>query len=182
MWLSSHKQHLQTKEQKTDLRCTTRPWKIWDKSVFNIFCKTYKITGAVHKRTNIIKINYNTTRTKICYKLNRRQPIVREHTSSAHKKEYFDSTIFQYSFTKLIYEITVFLLISILGLYLIPNVVGPVLIGRQRLKECGTYLKVREIHHIKFQNFVLALVNNENETQNLSVNKPKKMKASKYWQ
>ena len=66
-----------------------------------------------------------------------------------------------------------FPLMSILGLCLISNVVGAVFIGGQRLKKRGAYFKVREIHHIKFQNFGLVLVNNENET-NVSINKPKK--------
>ena len=46
---------------------------------------------------------------------------------------------------KLIYEITVFLLISTLTLHLISNLFGEVLIKRQRLKEGGAYFKVREI-------------------------------------
>ena len=83
---------------------------------------------------------------------------------------------------KLIYEITVFPLLSTLGLYLIPNLVGGVLIRGQHLKEVGAYFKVREIHHIKFQNFVLLLFNNENEAQNLNVSKPKEIKTSKYQQ
>ena len=58
---------------------------------------------------------------------------------------------------KLIYEITVFLLINTLSLYLILNLFGEVLIRGQRLKEWGAYFKVREIHHIKFQNFVFGL-------------------------
>ena len=45
---------------------------------------------------------------------------------------------------KLIYEITVFSLIS---------TVGGVLIGGQRLKEGRAYFKVKEIHQIEFQNF-----------------------------
>ena len=61
---------------------------------------------------------------------------------------------------KLIYEITVFLLINTLSLYLILNLFGEVLIRGQRLKEWGAYFKVREIHHIKFQNFVFVLFNN----------------------
>ena len=39
------------------------------------------------------------------------------------------------------------------------------------LKEEGAYFKVREIHHIKFQNFVFVLFNNENETQNFKTKK-----------
>ena len=72
---------------------------------------------------------------------------------------------------KLIYEITVFLLINTLSLYLISNLFGEVLIRGQRLKEGGAYFKVREIHHVKFQNFVFVLFNNENETQNLKTQK-----------
>ena len=79
----------------------------------------YKNTGAIYKRINTININYNTTRTKICYISNRRQQIVREHTKSADEKEYFDGSIFRYSFTKLIYEITVFPLTSTFAFYLI---------------------------------------------------------------
>ena len=75
---------------------------------------------------------------------------------------------------KLIYEITVFSLISTLSLYLLSNIFGEVLIRGQRLKEGGTYFKVREIHHLKFQNFVFVLFNNENETQNLKIKKKKK--------
>ena len=65
---------------------------------------------------------------------------------------------------KLIYEITVLHLISTLSLYLISNLPGEVLIRWQGLEEDGAYLKVREIHHIKFQNFVFVLFNNEIET------------------
>ena len=85
---------------------------------------------------------------------------------------------------KLIYEITVFSLISTLSLYLLSNIFGEVLIRGQRLKEGGTYFKVREIHHLKFQNFVFVLFNNENETQNLKIKKKKKkeIKTSKYEQ
>ena len=75
---------------------------------------------------------------------------------------------------KLTYEIVVFPLISTLGLYLISNLVGAVLIRSQLLKEGDACLKVRELHHIKFQNFVFVLSNNKNETENLNVNKPKK--------
>ena len=57
---------------------------------------------------------------------------------------------------KLIYEITVFSLISTLSLYLLSNIFGEVLIRGQRLKEGGTYFKVREIHHLKFQNLFLS--------------------------
>ena len=83
---------------------------------------------------------------------------------------------------KLIYEITVFSLISTLSLYLLSNIFGEVLIRGQRLKEGGTYFKVREIHHVKFQNFVFVLFNNENETQNFKTKKNKKMKTLKYQQ
>ena len=87
---------------------------------------------------------------------------------------------------KLIYEITVFLLINTLSLYLILNLFGEVLIRGQRLKEGPAYFKVREIHHIKFQNFVFVLFNNENETQNFKTKKKKKkkkkMKTLKYQQ
>ena len=57
---------------------------------------------------------------------------------------------------KLIYEITVFSLISTLSLYLLSNIFGEVLIRGQRFKEGGTYFKVMEIHHIKFQNFFFS--------------------------
>ena len=43
-------------DQKTQYS-TTKPRKIRDKSVFNMLYKTHKITRAVHKRINIIKIN-----------------------------------------------------------------------------------------------------------------------------
>ena len=72
---------------------------------------------------------------------------------------------------KLIYEITVFPLISTLSLYLISNLLDEELIRGQRLKEGGTYFKRREIHHNKFQNFVFVFFNNENETQNLRTKK-----------
>ena len=64
---------------------------------------------------------------------------------------------------KLIYEMTVFLLIGSLSLYLISNLLGEVLIRGQRLKEGGAYFKVTEIYHVKFQNFVFVLLNHENE-------------------
>ena len=86
---------------------------------------------------------------------------------------------------KLIYEITVFHLISTLSLYLISNLLGEVLIRGQRLKEGGAYFKVREIHHVKFQNFVFIFfnINNENETQNLKIKtKQNKKNPSKYQQ
>ena len=124
-----------------------------------------------------------TARTKIYRKLNRRQKILRQHTASADKKEYLDGTIFRYYFMKLIYEITVFPLIITLGLYLISKILGEVLIRGQRLGETGAYFKVREIHHVKFQNFVFVLFNNKNETQNLKTKKKKKkIKTSKYQQ
>ena len=74
---------------------------------------------------------------------------------------------------KLIYDIIVFSLMNTLSLYLISNLLGGVLIRRQRLKEDDAYFKVREIHHIKFQNFPFVLFNNENETQNLKTKKKK---------
>ena len=83
---------------------------------------------------------------------------------------------------KLIYKMTLFPLISTLGLYLISNLVGAVLIRGQRLKEGGTYFKVSKIYHIKFQNFVFVLFNNKNDkknNKNLNVNKPQKIKTSK---
>ena len=74
---------------------------------------------------------------------------------------------------KLIYDIIVFSLMNTLSLYVISNLLGEVLIRGQRLKEDGAYFKVREIHHIKFQNFAFVLFNNENETQNLKTKKKK---------
>ena len=65
---------------------------------------------------------------------------------------------------KLMYENTVFSLIKTLSLYLISNLFGEVLIRGQRLKEGDAYFKVRETYHIKFQNFLLVLFNNKNET------------------
>ena len=65
------------------------------------------------------------------------------------------------------YENTVFSLIKTLSLYLISNLFGEVLIRGQRLKEGSAYFKVSETYHIKFQNFLLVLFNNENETQNV---------------
>ena len=35
----------------------------------------------------------------------------------------------------------------------------------QRLREGGAYFKLRGIYHIKFQNFVFVLFNNENVTK-----------------
>ena len=72
------------------------------------------------------------------------------------------------------HEITVFPLIGTLSLYLISNLFGEVLIRKQRLKKGGAYFKVRETHHIKFQNFVFAIFNNENQTQHLKTKKKKK--------
>ena len=76
---------------------------------------------------------------------------------------------------KLIYEITVFPLISTLSLHLISDLLGEVLIRGQRLKEGGAYFKVREIHHVKFQNFFFVLFKNENEIQNLKTKKKKNL-------
>ena len=57
------------------------------------------------------------------------------------------------------------------------------LIREKGLKEGGDYFKVSEINHIKFQvSKLFVFFNNENEPQNLNVNKPKKMKSSKYQQ
>ena len=76
---------------------------------------------------------------------------------------------------KLIYEITVFSLISTLSLCLISNLFGEVLIRGQRLKQGDAYFKVKEIHHIKqTSKIVFVLFNNENETQNLETKKKKK--------
>ena len=54
------------------------------------------------------------------------------------------------------------------------------LIRGKRLEEGGAYFKVREIHHIKYQNFVFVLFNNEietqNETKNLKIKKINKQK------
>ena len=58
---------------------------------------------------------------------------------------------------KLIHRITIFPLRSTLSLYLISIFFGEVLIRGQHLKEGGAYFKVREIHHIKFQNFLSFL-------------------------
>ena len=80
---------------------------------------------------------------------------------------------------KIIYEIIVFPLVSTLSLYLISNLFGEVLIREQRLKEGDPYFKVRVIHHIKFQNFVFVLFNNENETRNLKTKKQNKTKTKK---
>ena len=76
---------------------------------------------------------------------------------------------------KLIYEITVFSLISTLSLCLISNLFGEVLIRGQRLKEGGAYFKKgKYIISNKFQNFVFVLFNNKNETKNLKTKKKKK--------
>ena len=48
------------------------------------------------------------------------------------------------------YEITVFPVINFLSLHF-SNLFSEVLIRGQRLKEGGTYFKVREMHLIKFQ-------------------------------
>ena len=56
---------------------------------------------------------------------------------------------------------------------LFSNLVGALFIRGQRLEEGSAYFKVRETHYIKFENFVFALFNNENETQNLNVSKQK---------
>ena len=68
---------------------------IWGKSVFNIFYKTYKIAGAVHKYINTIKINWHYSKNKNP-KLSRREKILRQHTASADKKEYVEGTISWY--------------------------------------------------------------------------------------
>ena len=70
---------------------------------------------------------------------------------------------------KLIYEIILFPLINTLSLYLILNLLGEVFIRGQCLKGGvgggGAYVKVKEIHHIKLQNFVFVPFSNENEAQ-----------------
>ena len=86
--------------------------------------------------------------------LYRRQQIVRQHTTSAGKREYFDDTIFWYLFMKLVCEITVFPLTSTPGLYLISNFVSEVFIRGRRLKKRDAYFKVSKIYNIKFQNFI----------------------------
>ena len=55
---------------------------------------------------------------------------------------------------KLIYQITVFPLVSTLSLYLILDIAGVLVIRRQHLKKGGAYFKVREIYLIKFQKFL----------------------------
>ena len=131
----------------------------------------FKNTGAIHKRINTIKINYNTTRTKICYISNRRQQIVREHTTSADEKEYFDDSIFRYSFTKLIYEITVFPITSTLAFYLISLMQC---LSESSVKRARRLFQSKGSTSYQISKLFLVLVNNEKKTQNLSVNKPKK--------
>ena len=97
---------------------------------------------------------------------------------------------------KLIRRITIFPLISTLSLYLVSIFFGEVLIRGQHLKEGGAYFNVREIHHIKFQNFVLSFSTmkikhktskpkNKNKSEKKNKAKQKKtkknnMKTSKY--
>ena len=76
---------------------------------------------------------------------------------------------------KLIYQITVFPLVSTLSLYLILNIAGVLVIRRQHLKKGGAYFKVREIYVVKFQKFSFVFIINENEAQNI-VKKIKKIK------
>ena len=84
---------------------------------------------------------------------------------------------------KLIYEITVFSLISTLSLYLLSNIFGEVLIRGQRLKEGGTYFKVREIHHLKFKNLFLSFSTIKMKQKTSKKKKKKKeIKTSKYQQ
>ena len=84
---------------------------------------------------------------------------------------------------KLIYEITVFPLISTLSLHLISDLLGEVLIRGQRLKEGGAYFKVREIHHVKFQNFFLSFSTMKMKYKTSKPKKKKKfVKTSKYQQ
>ena len=49
---------------------------------------------------------------------------------------------------KSVYEITLFRPGSTLGLYLILNLVGALLVRGQRLKKGGAYFKVREIRQV----------------------------------
>ena len=72
---------------------------------------------------------------------------------------------------KLIYQITVFPLVSTLSLYLILNIAGVLVIRRQHLRKGGAYFKVREIYVVKF--FFVFIIN-ENEAQNI-VKKIKKI-------
>ena len=91
---------------------------------------------------------------------------------------------------KLIRRITIFPLISTLSLYLVSIFFGEVLIRGQHLKEGGAYFNVREIHHIKFQNFVLSFstmkikhkTSNPKNKNKAKQKKTKKnnMKTSKY--
>ena len=76
---------------------------------------------------------------------------------------------------KLIYQITVFPLVSTLSLYLILNIAGVLVIRRQHLKKGGAYFKVRGIYVVKFQKFSFVFIINENEAQNI-VKKIKKIK------
>ena len=75
---------------------------------------------------------------------------------------------------KLIYQITVFPLVSTLSLYLILNIAGVLVIRRQHLKKGGAYFKVRGIYVVKFQKFSFVFIINENEAQNI-VKKIKKI-------
>ena len=68
---------------------------------------------------------------------------------------------------ELLQQITVFPLISTLSPYLISNLLDEVLIRGQVFKEGGASFKLRKIYHMKFQNFVFVLFNNENETKRL---------------
>ena len=76
---------------------------------------------------------------------------------------------------RLMYGITVFLLISTLSLYLISNLFVQVLIRGQRLKQDGAYFKIREMYHI---NFVFVLFNNEKKKQTNKQKEKKQMKTS----
>ena len=73
-------------------------------------------------------------------------------------------------------RITIFPLISTLSLYLVSIFFGEVLIKGQHLKEGGAYFNVREIHHIKFQNFVLSFSTMKIKHK---TSKPKKKKKKK---
>ena len=75
---------------------------------------------------------------------------------------------------KLIYEITVFSLISTLSLYLLSNIFGEVLIRGQRFKEGGHLFQGNGNTSYQISKFVFVLFNNENETQNLKIKKKKK--------
>ena len=86
---------------------------------------------------------------------------------------------------KLIRRITIFLLISTLSLYLVSIFFGEVLIRGQHLKEGGAYFNVREIHHIKFQNFVLSfstmkIKHKTSNPKNKNKAKQKKTKKKQY--